>query len=214
MYPTTPNRPRHRTCGAPEVHQRLLQNPEYQQRRMAIERHLSRFLLFNGAALRTGVTQIPVVVHIVHSDAAGNIGDAQVKSQIDALNRDYRKKNPDATKVPDVWKGVTSDTQIQFALATVDPGGQATGGITRTATTRNAFGTDDTVKSSSSGGADPWPSEQYLNLWVCNLGGGLLGYAQFPGGPPETDGVVILNTAFGTTGTATAPFDLGRGDAR
>jgi hypothetical protein len=45
---------------------------------------------------------------------------------------------------------------------------------------------------------------------VCSLGNGLLGYAQFPGGPAATDGVVILNTAFGTIGTATAPFDLGR----
>ena len=25
--------------------------------------------------------------------------------------------------------------------------------------------------------------DKYLNLWVCTLGGGLLGYAQFPGGP-------------------------------
>jgi pregnancy-associated plasma protein-A len=66
------------------------------------------------------------------------------------------------------------------------------------------------VKFKSQGGVDAWPSDAYLNLWVCSLGGGLLGYAQFPGGPAATDGVVILNKAFGTTGTATAPFDLGR----
>jgi len=47
-------------------------------------------------------------------------------------------------------------------------------------------------------------------MWVCSLGGGLLGYAQFPGGPSRTDGIVILNRAFGTAGTATAPFHLGR----
>lgn len=40
--------------------------------------------------------------------------------------------------------------------------------------------------------------------------GQLLGYAQFPGGPSKTDGVVILNTAFGTTGSAADPFNLGR----
>ncbi|MFC1835140.1 hypothetical protein ACFL2Q_10440 [Thermodesulfobacteriota bacterium] len=59
---------------------------------------------------------------------------------------------------------------------------------------------------------DAWPADKYLNMWVCNLEGGLLGYAQFPGGPPETDGVVILNTAFGTTGIADYPkndYDLG-----
>jgi hypothetical protein len=57
---------------------------------------------------------------------------------------------------------------------------------------------------------DPWPTDRYLNLWVCNLGSNLLGYAQFPGGPAATDGVVILYAAFGTQGTATAPFNKGR----
>jgi len=60
------------------------------------------------------------------------------------------------------------------------------------------------------GGADAWPTDKYLNLWVCDLGNGLLGYAQFPGGPADTDGVVILNSAFGTIGSAASPFDLGR----
>ena len=210
MTPSTPNRPRHRVCGASEVHQRLLQDPEYQRRRLAIESHLSRFLLFGGASQRVGVTGIPVVVHVVHSDAAGNISDAQIQSQIDVLNKDYRKKNPDVSNVPDVWKPLATDARIQFALAAKDPNGNATNGITRTPTTRASFGTDDKVKSVASGGADPWPSDQYLNIWVCNLSGGLLGYAQFPGGPDATDGVVILNTAFGTTGTALAPFNLGR----
>jgi hypothetical protein len=66
------------------------------------------------------------------------------------------------------------------------------------------------VKSAAKGGADSWPSERYLNIWVCQLGGGLLGYAEFPGAPTEIDGVVILHSAFGTTGTAMAPFDRGR----
>ena len=60
--------------------------------------------------------------------------------------------------------------------------------------------------TAATGGADPWPADRYLNLWVCNLAGGLLGYAQFPGGPARTDGVVITYTAFGTRGTAAAPL--------
>jgi hypothetical protein len=55
-----------------------------------------------------------------------------------------------------------------------------------------------------------WPADRYLNIWVCTLANGILGYAQFPGGPKKTDGVVILNTAFGTVGTAGAPFNRGR----
>jgi hypothetical protein len=205
----SPERPI-RICGAPEVHQRLLQDPEYQRRRLAVERHLARFLLFDLAAQRTGITTIPVVVHVVYSNAAGNISDAQIQSQIDVLNLDYRAKNKDLGKIPSVWTAFGADARIQFALANTDPAGKPTNGITRTATTRQSFGTDDAVKSVSTGGADPWPPDTYLNLWVCQLGGGLLGYAQFPGGPLATDGVVILQSAFGTSGTATAPFNLGR----
>jgi hypothetical protein len=73
----------------------------------------------------------------------------------------------------------------------------------------------DDVKSSATGGADPWPSDDYLNMWVCadlrdQIGRTILGYAQFPGGPPSTDGVVVINSCFGTNGTTTPPFDLGR----
>ena len=80
----------------------------------------------------------------------------------------------------------------------------------RVQTDRASFGAGDAVKRVAGGGSAAWPTDDYLNIWVCTLGGGLLGYAQFPGGPRATDGVVILNTAFGTEGTAAAPFDLGR----
>ena len=93
---------------------------------------------------------------------------------------------------------------------TKDPAGKKTTGITRTATKAASFGVHDEVKSSKTGGADPWPTDSYLNFWACNLGEGLLGYAQFPGGPTKTDGVVILFRAFGTTGAVKAPFDKGR----
>jgi hypothetical protein len=124
-------------------------------------------------------------VHIVHQTAEQNISDAQVKSQIVALNKDYRAKNTDARKVPPVWKSLVLDSKIQFALATKDPAGKATTGITRTATTADSFGPDDTVKAKKTGGVPPWPPDRYLNIWVCNLSSNLLGYAQFPGGPPR-----------------------------
>ena len=76
--------------------------------------------------------------------------------------------------------------------------------------TRTSFGSDDSVKSASTGGAAAWPADRYLNVWTCSLSGGLLGYAQFPGGPAKTDGVVILNRAFGKIGSVASPFNLGR----
>ena len=154
---------------------------------------------------------IPVVVHVVYKRAQENISKTQVKSQITALNKDFRAQNPDTSNVPPVWQGLVADAKIDFKLATKDPDGKATDGITRTATDVDAFPiSKNPVKKRSEGGAPAWPSDRYLNIWVCNLSEGLLGYAQFPGGPARTDGVVILHSAFGTTGTVQAPFDKGR----
>src|SRR5207247_111367 len=126
------------------------------------------------------------------------------------LNADYRKTNADVSTVPAPFQPLADDARAQFKLATTDPSGNPTNGITRTQTNTGSFPHDDSVKSAATGGADPWPSDRYLNIWVCPLGSSLLGYAQFPGGPAATDGVVILHSAFGNTGTAAAPFNLGR----
>jgi hypothetical protein len=194
------------------VHELLAETqPEYRKRRLAAEDD-TRKRIESGEAMRVAAKLItlPVVVHVVSKAADQNISDAQVKSQLSALNRDYSAKNADKSKVPAPWKSLVVDSKIQFALATQDPAGTPSTGITRTQTTVDSFGPDDGVKATKTGGIDPWPTDKYLNIWVCNLGSGLLGYAQFPGGPAATDGVVILCTAFGTQGTATAPFDKGR----
>jgi hypothetical protein len=153
---------------------------------------------------------IPVVVHVLWRRDRENISDAQVASQIAVLNRDFRAKNPDRSQAPAPWKSLVADANIQFALANRDPNGKATNGITRTKTNRASFPPDDSMTTTAGGGHAPWPTKRYLNVWVCNLSQNLLGYAQFPGGPARTDGVVILHSAFGTRGTAAAPFNLGR----
>jgi hypothetical protein len=194
------------------VHELLVEtDPGYRQRRLKVEDQVRR-LIESGEAMRVvaKLITIPVVVHVVYNARAENISDAQIKSQIKALNLDYRAKNPDRTKVPAPWTSLVVDANIEFALATKDPKGNASKGITRTATTATSFGADNGVKAARTGGADAWPADRYLNLWVCSLGQNLLGYAQFPGGAAKTDGVVILNTAFGTSGTAAAPFNKGR----
>ncbi|MEV4432299.1 zinc metalloprotease [Streptomyces sp. NPDC049585] len=198
-------------CGTMEVHRRLLtQHPAYAVARTALENRAFAYEQGLARTARAEVTCIPVVVHVVHHTDEQNVDDAQVHSQLDVLNRDFRKRNPDVARVPPVWQQRAADCRVEFRLATTDPAGQPTTGITRTATDVAAFGTDDAVKSAARGGHDAWPADRYLNIWVCPLGDSLLGYAQFPGGPAATDGVVILHLAFGTTGTATAPFDLGR----
>ncbi|WP_067451926.1 zinc metalloprotease [Actinomadura macra] len=200
-------------CGTMLVHRRLLNDSmTYRAQRARIENRALQYETGRRSAVRSEVLTIPVVVHVVHNPSfpEQNISDDQIHSQIDVLNRDFRAANTDVSLVPEVWRPLIADTRIEFQLATRDPLGNPTDGIFRTETDRDGFDTRDTVKASDTGGADPWPSDQYLNMWVCQLQGGLLGYAQFPGGPPQTDGVVILHTAFGTKGCATSPFDGGR----
>jgi Pregnancy-associated plasma protein-A len=203
--------PQVRTCGTMAVHERLLRtDPAYMAARNRSENAHWDAVSRGGPIGRVGVTMIPVVVHVVWKTAAQNISDAQVESQIDVLNHDFRRTNPDAGNTPSVFASLVADSRVQFTLARTDPAGNPTNGIARANTASNSFSDDNKVKSAATGGADAWPRDSYLNLWVCQLGGGLLGYAQFPGGPAATDGVVILHTAFGTMGTAAAPFNLGR----
>jgi hypothetical protein len=209
--PSNPNKPpRVRSCGAvTEFHRLAERDPRYRTRLARIEQTTQRSIARMQIAELSAVT-IPAVVHVVYKTPAENISDQQVQSQLAVLNADYNATNADIQNVPDPWKSLASNAKIQFKLATVDPDGKATNGIVRTKTNVSSFPQDETVKSTADGGSDSWDTDRYLNIWVCSLGGGLLGYAQFPGGPPAIDGVVIRNTAFGTTGTAAAPFNLGR----
>jgi hypothetical protein len=207
----TTDQPPRRSCATMTEHRQLLsEDAAYVSARAEIETSARDYAEGRSAA-RPGTTRIPVVVHVVWRQDSENISDEQIRSQIDVLNRDFRATNADISQVPAVWQPRVGDMRVEFALATVDPAGNATNGITRTQTTVTAFTqSGNPVKSAATGGVDPWPADRYLNIWVCQLGGGLLGYATFPGAPAAIDGVVILHTGFGTTGTAAAPFDLGR----
>ena len=147
-----------------------------------------------------GVINIPVYVHVIYNNSNENISDVQINSQIDVMNADFRKSNNDFNSVPAEFAALGADSQVSFSLA----------GITRKSTTKTSWGTNDAMKSSSQGGVDVVTPETHLNIWVCNIGGGILGYAQFPGGNASTDGVVIGPQYFGTTGYLSAPFDKGR----
>ncbi|MFM2316029.1 MAG: hypothetical protein RLZZ155_361, partial [Bacteroidota bacterium] len=197
-----------RNCGTMEHYERAIQeNPSYELNQQEIENFTNEFLAHYNGEDRAIVT-IPVVVHVVYNTTTENISDAQILTQIDVLNKDFAKMNADAANTPSIF--TASNTDIQFCLATVDPTGAATTGITRTSTATTAFSTNDAMKNNATGGKTAWDASKYLNLWVCDISGGILGYAQFPGGSAATDGVVIDYQYFGTIGTSTAPYNLGR----
>ena len=156
------------------------------------------------------IITIPVVIHVLFNTGAQNISDAQVLSQIKALNDDFRRMNADAANTPAAFIPVAADTKIMFCLAQVDPQGRPTKGIIRRYTDKPHFLGDDAMKFTAAGGDDAWDSKKYLNIWVCNMFGRSLGYATPPGGQADKDGVVINFDVFGTIGSLRAPFNKGR----
>jgi len=190
-----------RSCGAMAAHMALLERvPSFRANQMRLEGITSRRLESVFEVAKAKLVTIKTVVNVVYKTAGQNVSNAQIRSQIVALNKDFQATNPDRTKTPVPWKGLVADTRVKFQLVKT----------TRTKTTKNGFSFDDAMKKASTGGIAPFKPKTHLNIWVCALTGGLLGYAQFPGGPTATDGVVINYEAFGTTGTAQAPFDKGR----
>ncbi|MFN6129153.1 MAG: zinc metalloprotease [Planctomycetota bacterium] len=211
MEPKAPSENR-RQCGTMAAHHRLCETvPAYRDSRAAMERR-TRELIATGCMMREKrlLFRIQVVVHALYREPSQRISAAQVRSQLQVLNRDFRLKNANRRTIPRPWRGLAADAGVEFQLASVDPLGRPTKGITYTQIERASFGTGDSVKNPESGGVEPWDTRRYLNIWVAPLTGGLLGYAQFPGGPEATDGVVISYTSFGLRGTTVAPFHRGR----
>ncbi|MBL7926158.1 MAG: T9SS type A sorting domain-containing protein [Bacteroidia bacterium] len=189
-------------CGTNTIHKMLQQKGLWPQNKAS----------HNTTSWPTdSIYTIPVVIHVIYATNAQNVQDLQIESQVEVLNEDYAGLNLDAILIPQPFKQFKSgDVGIRFCLASVDPQNNPTTGITRTFTQVNSFALNDEMKYATTGGHDAWPTDKYLNIWVCNLDGNVLGYAQYPGGPPETDGVVIYYKAFGKNGTAAKPYNKGR----
>jgi hypothetical protein len=153
---------------------------------------------------------IPVVVHVLYNSADQNLPEARILAQIAALNKDFNASNDDISKVPAYFSEyVANSTGIRFTLAKIDPAGKATNGIVRKKTSIGMFGLDDRAKYSNAGGDNAWDASRYLNIWVCNTVGGLLGYSSLPGCLSEKDGIVINTTVFGNFAGGTV-YNKGR----
>ncbi len=197
-----------RKCASADVlEEQLKADPTLRKRMADIEDFTDRFGKNHEQLRLSGDSMIiPVVVNVLYRTAAENISLGQIQSQIDVLNEDYKGTNSDVSNVPSIFTGVKAfDTKIRFVLDAV----------VRKSTTKKSWSTNDAMKKSSGGGISPASPTTKLNLWACTLGGGILGYAQFPGGASATDGVVILNSAFGSRkkyppGYYISTYDLGR----
>jgi hypothetical protein len=156
------------------------------------------------------ILTIPIVVHVIHNNeplgTGLNITDEQILSQIEVLNEDFRRRNPDRINTPANFVDVAADIEVEFVMAKRDPEGLATDAILRVVGTKTSWNMLDsrTLKALSY-----WPAEDYLNIWVTEISGSLLGFAQFPvstelegleigSNNALTDGVVIDAAVFGS----------------
>jgi hypothetical protein len=205
-----------RNCGTEEYKRLLLQtNPSFEHSFNVAEQQIQKTLKEQKRFLRRDtfaneLINIPVVVHVVYNNADQNISDAQIQSQLTALNNDFSNQNADKASRPGVFNNLAADARIHFCLAQVTPDGKATNGIIRRQTNTALFTADDAMKSNVRGGDNSWDSKKYLNIWICNLGARTLGYATLPGSAADVDGVVIGFDVFGTVGNVRSPFNKGR----
>jgi hypothetical protein len=188
-----------RKCATQDVLEAQLQaDPTLAIRMNEIEAFTQKAILTKR--LVNGKIEIPVVVNVLYRTTSENISDTQIQSQIDVLNNDFNALNSDYNSVPSLFSGVKANVGITFVLDQV----------VRKSTTKTSWGTNDAMKKTNRGGLAPISPTTKLNLWVCTIGGGILGYAQFPGGSSSTDGVAIDSKYFGLSGSASAPYNLGR----
>jgi len=166
-----------------------------------------------GGPTNEEIIKIPVVVHVIYYNDETNITTEKIESQIAVLNEDFRKLNADYTQTPDEFLPLVADVGIEFELATIDPEGNDTDGITRTFSdtvsgySGDSLGTGAPAETfplyfTEMGGQDAWPTDQYLNIWVVEMESRLgrldvAGYAHPIGSDPRIDGVVIEPRVFG-----------------
>lgn len=164
------------------------------------------------------VRTIPVVVHVLWSNPSENTSDFTIQGMINTMNEDFRRMNPDANQTRPAFTNDAADVEIEFCLATVDPQGNATDGITRKQVTKTEWDFDtelDDMKDPATQGVSAWDPDSYLNVWVVDIApgqnGNVLGYAYLPFGQvvgTGLDGFVIDYQSVGY-GLRTATHEIG-----
>lgn len=171
-------------------------------------------------SVRGGLQTVPVVVHVVWNTPAENVPDASITQMIDQMNQDYQQLNADLNTVRPAFTGVIGNGGMEFCLATVDPNGNPTTGITRTQSSETWFDPDtetDDMKSPPKG-ISPWDPDHYLNIWVCDITSGAtggtvtVGYAYLPVGGVVGSGIdgLVIDYDYGLgAGERTATHEIG-----
>lgn len=207
----------------PLINKEAITNPNYLINIQNVLKQNKDWLNSNVLNSKTTLT-IPIVVHIVYRQTHANIGVGtniptdQIEDGLRILNEDYSKTNSEFPNPPrNTFLNVSGNPDLQFCLATTDPNGNPTTGITRTATSKTSFdysSESNDMKRDNTGGIEGWPPSDYLNIWICDIassgGTTVLGYAYLPGLQSWNawkDGLVVDFQYFGTNGNSAGSSD-------
>lgn len=185
-----------KTCGTAEVMAKLFEDhPRYKERHQAAVENTKAIAKAHAQEQQQShqhsraVRTIPVVFHVIYNNSAENLSDNVLNAALQTMNEDFRKMNSDFSNTRSTFQGVAADAEIEFCLASVDPDGNPTTGIVRVQTNKTQWSysteTHD-MKSSSTGGSDGWPFDEYYNIWIVDLDsynsqtGGTAAYALLP----------------------------------
>ena len=155
-------------CATDEAQANLMQNPDHVKQLQAFEKYYQQKAAENqdDPAKVSVVYTIPVVVHIVHAGAplgsTANPTDAQVATIVEQASQRFRHMQPNAGTYSNPFYGV--DTEIELCLASTDPNGNYTTGVTRHYDPANAVGTYSAVAPSFN--AYVWNTALYCNLYI------------------------------------------------
>lgn len=147
----------------------------------------------SGRALPKGKVKIKTYIHVITTDeGAGGVSNNQIKRQMKVINAGFAGKT--AKKA--------AGGKFKFVLKKT----------TRTANTSwyNWYLNPDDTEPAEMIAAKTALREgtkKDLNVYVAGLQGGLLGYATFPGGDLNVDGLVILNESM--PGGSASPYNKG-----
>jgi len=200
-----------RQLATQKVNQQLrVQNPEMIKEQASIERYLQSFKQVGQVKPRV----IPIVFHVIYSSDKERISEDQIYSQLEALNRDFNHQVKTINHPAERLEGFTDKKperiDITFCLAEVKIKGNKSTGVEYVSTDVKHWQADQQIKYKRTGGADAYQPDKYLNIWIGAFGDSVSGFAQMPGGPSATDGIVIDYRFFGIGGSAVAPYDQGK----
>jgi len=195
-----------------------------------------QFLNFRRSKTNARISEkeyiIPIIVHVMHlGEPIGegtNISVEQIQSQIDVLNEDFNRRNPDQENTLAEFESVAGKLNIRFELVSLDTAGNrlVEKGVERIRVHKHEWSLNMLLDSLLP--ATTWDNTQYYNIWTVENIQGFLGFAQFPDSSglagldetyntPASDGMVVDYDHFGSylkfpapQLAEAAPFHLGR----